>query len=157
LAATGERAGAPNPGASTNPDPPSAPSRVELNVGDTAFVDYEGAQDWPTGKGDQVIKDYVVPIHIGLPVRRYRVLGRICEKSAGGVFVVGHMVSRMLGRETVRMSSCASQAKLHEADAVLVTDDPAVLKVFGLSKKQLQDSAPLLQHRDRIVLAIKFL
>src|SRR5574341_2503549 len=58
-------------------------------VGSTRFIAYEGKQDWPTGEGASVIKDYAVPIYLGLPPKGYKVLGRIEDKRTEGVDVVG--------------------------------------------------------------------
>ena len=57
-------------------------------VGDTAFSAYDGSQSWPTGKGGEVSKDYSVPIYIGLPDRRFKVIGRIYDKRESGFGVV---------------------------------------------------------------------
>jgi len=60
----------------------SAPAKdkdSDDKVGDTAFSAYDGSQRWPTGKGAEVNKDYAVPIYIGLPDRRFKVIGRIYD------------------------------------------------------------------------------
>ena len=57
----------------------------EDKVGDTAFSVYDGSQRWPTGKGGEVNKDYSVPIYIGLPERRFKVIGRIYDKREIGL------------------------------------------------------------------------
>lgn len=54
------------------------------------------------------------------------------------------------------MRSCANQAKQHGADAIFVTDDEKVIKIFNLTKKEVRESAPLFDHEHSIVLAIKF-
>ena len=128
----------------------------EAKVGDTAFMAYEGSQSWPTGTGSQVNKDYSVPIYIGLPEKSYKVLGRICDKRTSGLGVVDHAFDEGLGKEGHRMRNCANQAKQHEADAVVVTDDEKVIKAFNLSKKDIRESAPLFDHEHSVVLAVKF-
>jgi hypothetical protein len=128
----------------------------ETKVGDTAFIAYEGSQSWPTGTGSQVNKDYSVPVYIGLPDKSYKVLGRVYDKRTSGLGVVDHAFDEGFGKESHRMRNCANQAKQHEADAVLVTDDEKVIKAFNLSKKDVRESAPLFDHKHSIVLAIKF-
>lgn len=128
----------------------------ETKVGDTAFLAYEGSQSWPAGKGCQVNKDYSVPIYIGLPDKSYKVVGRIYDERTSGFGVVDRAFDEGLGKETHRMRNCANQAKQHGADAVLVTDDEKVIKVFNLSKKDVRESAPLFDHKHSIVLVIKF-
>jgi hypothetical protein len=61
-----------------------------------------------------------------------------------------------LGSEKHRMRNCANQAKQHGADAVLVTDDENVIKVFNLTRKEVKESAPLFKYKHSVVLAIKF-
>ena len=128
----------------------------ESKVGDTAFMAYEGSQSWPTGKGGGVNKEHSIPIHIGLPERSYKVLGRIYDKRQSGFGVVGRVFDEAFGEERYRMRNCANQAKQHGADAVLVTDDENVIKAFNLSKKEVRESAPLFDHEQCVVLAIKF-
>jgi hypothetical protein len=131
-------------------------SKDETKVGDTAFLAYEGSQSWPTGKGSEVNKEHSVPIYIGLPDKSYKVLGRIYDKRTSGLGVVDHAFDEGVGSEKHRMRNCANQAKQQGADAVLVTDDEKVIKVFNLSKKEVRESAPLFDHEHNIVLAIKF-
>ena len=73
-----------------------------------------------------------------------------------GLGVVDRAFDEGLGKESHRMRNCANQAKQHEADTVLVTDDEKVVKAFNLSKKDVRESAPLFDHEHSIVLAIKF-
>jgi hypothetical protein len=127
----------------------------EMRVGDTAFIAYEGPQNWPDGRSAMVIKDYAVPIYRGLPDTGYRVLGRIYDKRTAGFDVIVRGFDEAFGKEKYRLRACANQAKLHGADAVLVTDDERVLGAFGLSKKELRRTAPLFGDKDRIVLAIR--
>jgi hypothetical protein len=127
----------------------------ETRVGNTAFIGYEGSQDWPEGKSAMVIQDYPVPVYIGLPENSYRVLGRIYDTRTSGFDVIGRGFDEAFGKKSHRMRYCANQAKLHGANAVVVTDDPQVIQAFGLSRKELKKSAPLFEYRDRIVLAIK--
>lgn len=127
----------------------------DSRVGNTGFIGYEGSQDWPEGKSAMVIQDYPVPVYIGLPESRYRVLGRIYDKRTSGLDMIGRGFDEAFGKEEHRMRYCANQAKLRGANAVLVTDDPQVIQAFGLSKKELKKTAPLFAYKDRIVLAIK--
>ena len=128
----------------------------EAKVGDTAFLAYEGSQSWPTGKGGGIDKEHSIPIYIGLPEGNYKVLGRIYDRRQSGFGVVDRAFDDAFGKERHRMRNCANQAKLHGADAVLVTDDENVIKVLNLSKKEVRESAPLFDHEHSVVLAIKF-
>ena len=128
----------------------------DTKVGDTAFTAYDGSQSWPTGSKPQINKDYSIPIYIGLPDKGYKVVGRITDKRDEGVDVVDKAFDEGLGSEKHRMRNCANQAKQHGADAVLVTDDEKVIKVFNLTKKELHESTPIFKYEHSVVLAIKF-
>jgi hypothetical protein len=131
-------------------------NKEELKTGETMVIAYEGKQSWPTGENAQVIKGYAVPIYIGLPAKRYTVVGRICDSRTSGVEVVERGFDEAFGKERHRMRNCANQAKRQGGDAVLVTDDERVLKPFNLSSRELKETAPLFDHKDKIVLIIKF-
>jgi len=128
----------------------------DQKVGDTAFTAYDGSQSWPTGSNPQINKDYSIPIYIGLPDKGYKVVGRITDKRSEGADVVGKAFDEGLGSEKHRMRNCANQARLHGADAVVVTDDEKVVKVFNLTKKEMHESTPLFKYEHSVVLAIKF-
>ena len=128
----------------------------ETKVGDTAFTSYDGSQSWPTSTNAQINKDYSIPIYLGLPDKSYKVIGRITDKRDEGIEVMDKAFDEGLGSEKHRMRNCANQAKQHGADAVLVSDDEKVIKVFNLTKKELHESTPLFNHEHSVVLAIKF-
>jgi hypothetical protein len=131
-------------------------AKNETKVGDTAFAAYEGSQNWPRGERTFVNNEYSVPIYIGLPDKSYKALGRIYDQRTTGVEVVGRAFDEAFGKERLRMRNCANQARLHGADAVVVTDDKRVVEAFNLSRRELRDSAPLFDYKDSLVLAIKF-
>lgn len=124
-------------------------------VGDTAFSAYEGSQSWPTGKGGEVNKDYAVPIYIGLPDKRFKVIGRIYDKRQEGFDVMSRAFDEGLGSEKHRMRNVANQARDHGADAVIVVEDEDVFKAFNLTKKEVHESSPLFKYEHSIVLAVK--
>ena len=128
----------------------------DTKVGDTAFTTYDAAQSWPTGTTAITNGEYSIPIYIGLPAKSYKVIGRITDKRDEGLDVVGKAFDEGLGSEKHRMRNCANQARLHGADAVLVTDDDRVIKVFNLTRKELHESTPLFHYEHSVVLAIKF-
>lgn len=122
---------------------------------DAAFMKYEGDQSWPTADRTQIISDFAVPIYLGLPNKRYKVLGRVYDERTSGVGVVGRAFAEMFS-EKDRQRDCAEQAKYRGGDAVLVTNDERIIKALGLSKDDLSKSSPLLQHKDSATLVIKF-
>jgi hypothetical protein len=125
-------------------------------VGDTAFSAYEGSQSWPTGQGGEVNKDYAVPIYIGLPDKRFKVIGRIYDKRQEGFDVMSRAFDEGLGSEKHRMRNVANQARDHGADAVIVVEDEDVFKALNLTKKEVHESSPLFKYEHSIVLAVKF-
>ncbi len=136
--------------------PTWARENENLKVGGTTFAGYEGHQDWPTSESTTVIKDYTVPIYFGLPPKAYKVLGRIYDERTKGFDAVGRAFDEGLDSEKHRQRDCANQARLHGADAVVVTDDPKVVKAFNLTPEEIRKTAPLFQNKDKIVVAIKF-
>lgn len=125
--------------------------------GDTSFMAYEGQQEWPLGTKTEVIKDFAVPIYLGLPTQKYKVLGRIYDARQEGIGILGRVFSEGLFSEKDRQRDCANQAKFRGGDAVLVTNDDRIIKVFGLDKDALENSTPLFDHKNCVTLAIKFL
>lgn len=124
--------------------------------GDAKYLMYEGTQSWPTGDRAQIISDFSVPIYLGLPSKRYKVLGRVYDDRTTGIGVVGRAFSEGLFSEKDRQRDVADQAKYRGGDAVLVTSDERVIQALGVSKEQLSKTTPLFQHRDSATLVIKF-
>jgi hypothetical protein len=134
----------------------AAEGENESKFGDTRFIGYEGAQNWPVSNSSQIIKEFAVPIYIGLPTKRYRVLGRIVGTQNSGLGVMTRAFAEGLWSEKDRQRDCANQAKFQGGDAVIVTNNEQVLQTFGLSPQQLEDSSPLFDHKRKITLAIQF-
>jgi len=128
----------------------------ETKTGDTEFLAYEGSQSWPTGSTFGIDRNYSVPIYTGFPDKSFKALGRIADKRTSGVDEVDRGFDEAFGKERSRMRNCANQAKLHGADAIVVTDDEKVIKALNLTPKEVRKSAPLFDHEHSVVLAIKF-
>lgn len=129
----------------------------EPKFGDTAFMAFAGKQErWPTAKNAQVIKEYSVPIYLGLPDERYQILGRVYDGRTTGVGVIGRGVAKGLFSEKDRQKDCANQAKFRGGSAVVVTKDPKIIEAFSLSEEVLKKTTPLFDHPDKLVLVIKF-
>jgi hypothetical protein len=124
--------------------------------GDAVFLKYEGAQSWPTGDRSQSISDFAVPVYLGLPNKRYKVLGRIYDERTSGIGVMTRAFAEGLFSEKDRQRDCADQAKYRGGDAVLVTNDERIIAALGLSKEEVSKTAPLFQHKDSVVLVVKF-
>ncbi len=125
-------------------------------TGGTSFRGYEGEQDWPTGKGAQVLREYSVPIYLGVPDKRFRVLGRIVDDRNDGVEVVGKELGGFFTGERKKLRNIANQARLNGAEAVVITDHPDVVRALGVSDRELKKTSPLGKDRRRAVLAVKF-
>jgi hypothetical protein len=124
--------------------------------GDAKYLTYEGTQSWPTGDRAQIMSDFSVPIYLGLPNKRYKVLGRVYDDRTTGVGVMTRAFAEGLFSEKDRQRDCADQAKYRGGDALLVTNDERVIKAFGLSREELSKTTPLFQHKDSVTLVIKF-
>lgn len=124
--------------------------------GDAVFLKYEGTQSWPTGDRSQIISDFAVPIYLGLPNKRYKVIGRVYDERTTGIGVMTRAFAEGLFSEKDRQRDCADQAKYRGGDAVVVTNDERIIKALSLTKEELSKTAPLFQHKDSAVLVIKF-
>jgi hypothetical protein len=133
-----------------------AGDETEGKFGDTMFVGYEGEQIWPTSANAQVLKDYSVPIYIGLPIRQYQVLGRIIDPRTNVVGEITRAFSEGLFSEKERQRDVANQAKFRGGDAVLVTGDARVLTALHLDKADLAKTTPLFEYKDKVTVVIKF-
>ncbi len=129
----------------------------DKKFGDTCFVAYQGPQKaWPVAESAQVIQEHAVPIYIGLPNKKYTILGRIYDPRTGGIGIIGRGLAEGLFSERDRQRDCANQARYRGGTAVLVTNNKDIIKAFDLSKEDLEKTTPLFNHKDKIVLAIKF-
>ncbi len=142
---------------SLNTSPLLLAGQNDQKFGDTQFLAYQGPQkNWPTAEGALVIRDHAVPIFIGLPKLKYTVLGRIYDPRTSGLGIVGRGLAEGLFSEKERQRDCANQARYRGGNAVLITNHDRVLKAFGLTKEDLEKTTPLFDHKDKIVLVIKF-
>jgi hypothetical protein len=129
----------------------------EPKFGDTAFMAFTGKQErWPTAKNAQVIKEFSVPIYLGLPDEKYEILGRVYDGRTTGVGVIGRGVAKGLFPEKDRQKDCANQAKFRGGDAVVVTKEAKIIAAFALSEDELKKTTPLFDHPDKLVLVVKF-
>lgn len=132
-----------------------AADRSDASFGDAHFISYEGEQKWPTASSAEALESYAVPIYIGLPTKRYKVLGRIYDPRTTGIDVVGRAFAEGLFPEKNRQRDVANQAQFRGANAVLVTSDPRILKELNLTEEEVRKTAPLFEHKDKVVLAIE--
>lgn len=138
-----------------NPLPQAA--QADDKFGDLRFAPYEGLQlNWPMGESVQVTQDHAVPIYVGLPNKKYYILGRIHVPRPGGVTIVKRGPSDDLFPEKNRQRECAMLAKQLGGSAVLVTGNANILKAFNLTKEEIEKTAPLYEHKDKLVLVIQF-
>lgn len=125
--------------------------------GDTQFFAYEGPQkNWPTAEGASIIRDHAVPIFIGLPKLKYTVLGRIYDPRTSGLGIVGRGLAEGLFPERDRQRDCANQARHRGGNAIVITNHDRVLKAFNLTPYDLERTTPLFDHKDKVVLVVKF-
>lgn len=134
--------------------PVLAAGQTDPKFGDTRFMSYEGEQRWPTAEHAESMDGFAVPIYVGLPTKKYRVLGRIYDPRTSGISVVGRAFAEGLFPERDRQRDCANQARYRGANAVLVTNDERVLAALALEADEIEDTAPLFQHKNKVVLAI---
>ena len=142
-------------GMGINPLPQAA--QADDKFGDLRFLPYEGLQlNWPMTESAQVNQDHAVPIYVGLPNKKYHILGRIHVPRPDGVTIVKRGPSDDLFPEKSRQRDCANLARHLGGSAVLVTGNANILKAFNLTKEEIEKTAPLSEHKDKLVLVIQF-
>lgn len=137
----------------------SASTRAgEQDFGDARFLAYQGKQlDWPKAESTQVSSDFAVPIYLNLPGVRYQVLGRIHDPRTSPFGIVGRALAEGLFAERERRRDCAKLAKARGGNAIVVTDHETFLGAFGVSRDEIAKTAPLFDHKDKLVLVVKLL
>jgi hypothetical protein len=135
--------------------PGLAQNTNDPKFGDTRFMFYEGDQRWPTADSAEAISGFAVPIYVGLPTRPYKVLGRIYDPRATGIGIVGRVFAEGLFSESDRQRDCANQARFRGGNAVVVTNDERIVSVLNLTRSEIEGAAPLFDHKDSVVLAVK--
>ena len=130
------------------------PESSNSDVGHTAFLTYEGKQErWPTAEGALVARDYAPPIYQGLPPKPYTILGRIVNTELN---IVGHGISQGLWTDQHRRGRVCVQARLHGADAVLLTTDPKIIAALQVKTGSEGRMERPLYDFDGAVIAIKW-
>lgn len=133
-------------------------SQTDDRFGDFIFAPYGGIQiNWPLAVNARVIQEHAVPIYLGLPQRSYTIMGRILAPHGAGVAaVVSKGPSDEIFNEMGRQRACATLAGQLGGNAVVVTDHPNILKAFNLTREEIEQTAPLLANKDKLVLVIQF-
>ncbi len=129
----------------------------DKSFGDAHFIAYGGSarglanRQWRPGY--QGLRGADLPQSAA---KKYKIVGRIYDPRTSGIGIVGRGLAEGLFPEKDRQRDCARQAQYRDADAVLVTRNKKFVKAFGLKAKEIEKTAPLFDHKDDLVLAIKF-
>ena len=89
-------------------------------------------------------------------MKKYYIMGRLHVPHTGGVRVVKNAPFDDLLPERGRQRGCANQARHHGGDAVLVTGNAKIHNAFRLTREDLEQTAALIEHKDKLVLVIQF-
>jgi hypothetical protein len=131
-----------------------ATPHTTTSTGYTAFLAYEGKQSsWPQAASTLTEADFAVPAYLGLPPRAYRVIGLIVNDEPE---ISGKGLPSWLWTDETRLANACNQAKAHGADAVLVTDDPSILRALGAHEGPGVKSSRLLTNFDGVIVAIRW-
>jgi hypothetical protein len=133
-----------------------AHSEDATKFNDARYVSFEAPFEGYTGKNAELIKEFAVPIYIGIPDHPYSVFGRVYDSRNSGVSMLGKALSEGLFSERDRQRDCAAQARYQGGDALVVTGDEKTLKKLGLNIQDVESTAPLFQHKDKVALVVKF-
>ena len=124
------------------------------STGYTAFLAYEGKQsNWPQAPSVLTKVDFAVPAYLGLPSKPYRVIGLIVNDEPE---ISGKGLPSWLWTDETRLANACNQAKAHGADAVLVTNDPSILRALNVQEGPGVKSSRLLTNSDGVIVAIKW-
>lgn len=126
------------------------------STGDTKFIAYDGKQDWPVANDATVLKDFAVPIFVGLPPKRYIVLGRIEDSRRTGLGAIDKVFSDGFDDESTRRRYCANLAKKQGGHALVLTNHEKVLSALKLTPKLVKENSPMATSQHNVVLVIKF-
>jgi hypothetical protein len=131
----------------------SGPGSAE--VGNTSFITYEGDQQhWPVSSNALVETDWPLPVYRELPGRRYKVLGRVIGTQQ---HLIGRAFAEGLWSDRDRLRDACQQARRRGADAVLLTQDPELLRVLRVPSGEAARKEQPLYGFDGAVVAIQWL
>jgi hypothetical protein len=122
--------------------------------GFTGFLAYEGSQSgWPRAASALMKSDFAVPAYLGLPSRPYRVIGFVVNDEP----IVGDQgLPPWVWSDETRLANACNQARYHGADAVLLTKDPALVKLLNPQEGHTLQSYRLLTNFDGVIVAVKW-
>lgn len=125
------------------------------STGYTAFLAFEGKQsNWPQAPSVLTKMDFAVPAYLGLPPKSYRVIGLIVNDEPE---ISGKGLPSWLWTDETRLANACNQAKAHGADAVLVTNDPTLLRALNVQEGPGVKSSRLLTNSDGVIVAIQWI
>jgi hypothetical protein len=120
----------------------------------TGFLAFEGNQSsWPQAPSALTKVDFAVPAYLGLPSKSYRIIGLIVNEEPE---IGGKGLPSWLWSDETRLANACNQAKAHGADAVLVTNDPTILRALNVQEGPGVKSSRLLTNYDGVIVAIKW-
>lgn len=122
--------------------------------GFTDFLAFEGTQaSWPRATSSLVKSDFAVPAYLGLPSKPYRVIGFVVNSEP----IVGDEgLPAWLWSDETRLANACNRALEHGADAVLLTKDPALVRLLTPPDGHTIQSYRLLTNFDGVIVAIKW-
>ena len=130
-----------------------ATAHTTSSTGYTAFLAFEGKQSsWPQAASALTEVDFAVPVYLGLPPRAYQVIGLIVNDEPE---INGKGLPSWLWTDETRLANACNQAKANGADAVLVTNDPTILRALNVQEGR-EVKSRLLTNFDGVIVAIKW-
>lgn len=125
------------------------------DLGDTGFIAFEGEQqDWPTSPNALVERDWPLPVYREFPARPYAILGRVIGTQK---HVIGRAFAEGLWSDRDRMRNVCFQAQSRGADAILLTQDPAILELLRVPSGDAGKAEQPLYDYDGAVVAIQWI
>lgn len=127
---------------------------TSTDVGDTIFLTYEGKQgSWPISDHVLVENDLIPPVYHGLPARSYTILGRIVGTQHNPI---GRGLAEGLWNDRDRLSDVCTQARMHHADAVILTDNQQIMEALQAVKGAAGEADRPVYSFDGAAVAVKW-
>jgi hypothetical protein len=124
------------------------------DVGNTSFLFFEGEQqNWPTSPNALVETDWPLPVYREFPSRPYKILGRVTGTQQ---HLIGRAFAEGLWSDRDRLRNACVQASLRGADAVLLTQDPEILRLLRVPSGEAGRADQPLYQYDGAVVAIQW-
>jgi hypothetical protein len=131
-----------------------ATTYTTTSKGFTGFLVFDGNQvSWPRASSSLTEVNFALPVYLGLPSKPYRVLGFVVDAEPK---IGDQTLPSWLWTDETRLANACNQAKERGADALLLTNDPTILRAMNATEGPNGKLNRLLTNFDGVIVAIKW-